>query len=153
MNRIKRLSAIAWAALATPAAFLALAGSDAFSRALAEKSGLKISARFSGGEVVSSVRRGAYTTFIHRPVFDGAVGERRQDGFIQVDWAPLSALPPVLKEELSLPWGGTTVVTVNTADREASCAGGEGVVCAPDWARHGDALYMRIKLSQPRRGD
>lgn len=114
---------------------------------------MKISARFTGGEVVSSVKHGAYTASIHRPVFDGAVGERRPDGFIQVAWGPLAALPPVLKEELALPWGGSTVVTVKTATGEASCAGGEGVLCAPDWARRGDALYLRIKLSQPRRGD
>jgi hypothetical protein len=139
--------------LATPLAFLALAGSGAFSRAISERSGLKISARFTGGEVVSSVKHGAYSAAIHRPVFDGAAGERRPEGFIQVAWSPLAALPPVLKEEVPLPWGGSTVVTVNTVSGEASCSGGEGVRCQPDRARRGDALYLRIKLSQPRRGD
>lgn len=99
------------------------------------------------------MKRGAYTAFIHRPVFDGAVGETRPDGFMQVSWSPLAALPPVLKEELPLPWGGATAVTVDTATGEASCAGGEGVVCEPDLARRGGTLYLRIKLSQPRRGD
>lgn len=68
-------------------------------------------------------------------------------------WRPLGALPKVVREELPLPWGGATAVTVDTATGEASCDGGEGVVCEPDWARRGDALYMRIKLAQPRRGD
>lgn len=103
--------------------------------------------------MISSVDHGAYTAAIHRPVFDGAVGERRPDGFMQVAWRPLAALPPELKEELPLPWGGKTLVTVNTATGEAACAGGEGVVCEPDWARRDGALYLRIKLSQPRRGD
>jgi hypothetical protein len=40
--------------------------------------------RYSGGEIVNSLQGADATWTIHRPVFDGLVGERT-DGFVQID--------------------------------------------------------------------
>lgn len=147
---MKNAPSLLWAALATPAVFLSLAGSDAFSRTLAEKSGLKISPRFTGGEIVAEIEHGGYKALLHRPVFDGIAGER-DTGFIQVDWRPLPALPPALSEEIPLPGGGSFRLNVETATGRASCEGGGGrVLCDPSTARAKNALTVRVKLSRRR---
>lgn len=150
---MKNVPALLWAALATPAAFLALAGSDAFSRTLERNSGLKVSPRFTGGEVVSAVDNGRYRTLLHRPVFDGVAGQR-DSGFLQVDWRPFDALPPELTEDVPLPGGGKVRLKVRTASGEVACeGGGPQVRCEPESARFKNALVVRIKISKPLRRD
>ena len=70
-----------------------LSGMTTSAARLASATGITVSPRFSGGEVIRSVDHGTYKTVIHRPVFDGLIGERR-DGFIQIEWHPVTALPP-----------------------------------------------------------
>ena len=51
--------------------------------------GLTLAPSINGGEVTRTIPRGAYQVQIHRMVFDGLIGQRRE-GFIQVDWTPLT---------------------------------------------------------------
>lgn len=46
---------------------------------------MKINPNYTGGEIVKEIEKGNYTISIHRPVFDGLIGERK-NGFVQVDW-------------------------------------------------------------------
>ena len=58
---------------------------------------------------------GAYRTKIHRPVFDWLVGDM-DEGFIQVDWEPVTGLPARVSEELEVyPGGGKFAVVLDTA--------------------------------------
>jgi hypothetical protein len=61
--------------------------------------GLKTSANWTGGEVVQTIKHGAYQTEIHRPVFDALIGERKE-GFIQIDWRPPENLPARIDEQI-----------------------------------------------------
>jgi hypothetical protein len=46
---------------------------------------MKINPNYTGGEIVKEIEKINYTINIHRPVFDGLIGERKK-GFVQVDW-------------------------------------------------------------------
>lgn len=71
------------------------------------------SPRFTGGEVARSIDHGSYRTVLHRPVFDGLVGERA-DGFVQIDWVPVEkqSLPSAIVEDLDINGDGSSEVSV-----------------------------------------
>ncbi len=48
-------------------------------------SGIKVSPKYTGGEIISTVDHKTYHTDIRRPVFDGPLGIEKR-GFIQIDW-------------------------------------------------------------------
>ncbi len=110
----------AWAALTTPAMILMLMYNENLSRALISAFGLRISPRFSGGEIVRTADHGRYRTNIHRPVFNGLTGDRKT-GFIQVDWEPVTSLPETIREELDI-YGNAEkfIVILNSADGTVS---------------------------------
>lgn len=78
---------------------VAFIGNDYLSRVFARVTGITVSARYTGGEVVKTVDHGTYRTLIHRPVFDGLFGER-SDGFIQINWYGTSPWPRTLEEAI-----------------------------------------------------
>ena len=113
MSRLKNAGYL-WAALLTPAVALAMLYNDGLSRSLAAATGVKISPRFSGGEITRTADHGRYLTRMHRPVFDGLTGER-DEGFIQVEWEPIMPLPETLREELDIYGKGEKfLVVLNT---------------------------------------
>lgn len=67
--------------------------------------GLKHSANWTGGEVVRTIEHGAYQTDVHRAVFDALIREHRE-GFIQVAWRPVVALPAHIEEEIDVDGDG-----------------------------------------------
>ena len=100
---MKRLKSILGYAGAIAAFFIVLAtffGSDYFSRKLASASGVIISPRMTGGEIVRTIDHGAYKTSIHRPVFDALIGESKA-GFVQIRWEPFAGLPPLIEEKIA----------------------------------------------------
>ncbi len=99
MAKIRSIIGYMWAIAAIIMVFATFLGSNFFSRALVAASGVKISPRYSGGEVVRSVDHGAYRTLVHRPVFDALIGEK-SEGFIQLNWEPLAGLPGVIEESV-----------------------------------------------------
>jgi hypothetical protein len=64
-----------------------------------QATGPTLSPLIAGGEVVRTVDHGPYQTQVHRMVFDALIGESKK-GFIQLDWAPLEALPVSIDEEI-----------------------------------------------------
>lgn len=54
--------------------------------------GLHVDEVYSGGPRVRTVQTGAYSIDIHRPVFPHLLQSERP--FVQLDWRPVSALPP-----------------------------------------------------------
>jgi hypothetical protein len=87
---------------------------------LASTTGIKVSPRFTGGEVDRIIDHGAYRTVIHRPVFDGLIG-KRQDGFIQIEWQPITALPPVIEEKIDFTGDGKGDFTCRLDDNAGKC--------------------------------
>ena len=104
--RIKTFFGYTAAALAIIIALATFLGMNFFSHKLTSATGLKISPWFTGGEIVKTIDRGGYKTLQHRAVFDGLIGEK-SEGFVQIDFAPLSALPDNISEDVDFDLDGT----------------------------------------------
>ena len=119
----------------------------------AEAIGLKHSANWSGGEVVRTVDHGAYETQVHRMVFDALFWERRE-GFIQVAWAPLDALPARIDEEIDADGDGQADfrVEVDTANKTSTLTPyATWVLDLEGTYRLNDTLAVRVRLKNPSR--
>jgi hypothetical protein len=107
MNRLKSILGHTWAILALPIMLATFMGLDYWAKSLAKITDVKISPWFSGGEIIRTLAHENYKTILHRPVFDGLFGERKE-GFVQVNWVPLGEnLPPVINEEIDIDGDGT----------------------------------------------
>lgn len=87
------------ALLAVPVIITAFIGMDFWTHKLVSATGITVSPWFTGGEVIRTIEHGSYRTLLRRPVFDGLIGERKQ-GFVQIDWGQLDALPAGIEEEI-----------------------------------------------------
>ncbi len=105
MKRALKIAGYAWAVTCIVAVLATFIGNKYFSAKLASATGITISPWFSGGEIVGSIDHGTYKTVIHRPVFDGLIGESKE-GFIQIEWQPVTALPPVIEEGIDITGDG-----------------------------------------------
>jgi len=127
--------------------------------------GLKHSANWSGGEVVRTINHGAYETRVHRTVFDALIGEW-SEGFVQVSWSPLDALPARIDEEIDADGDGQADfrVEVDTANKASTLTpytpwvlGLEGtyrleiVVLEGTTYRLDETLAVRVRLKNPSR--
>lgn len=114
-EKLRQAAGYAWAAAAFAAALAALTSYEDLGRALAA-TGLRISPVFSGGEIARTIDRKSYSIFIHRPVFDSLLREKK-DGFVQIDWGPYEALREKLTEKLDLDGDGReeSVLELDTA--------------------------------------
>ena len=99
MNKLKGFLGYIWALFAFFIVLATFVGYDTLPGKLASATGLTVSPWFTGGEIVRTIDHGAYKTHIHRPVFDGLIGEREK-GFIQLNWEPSAGLPPVIREKI-----------------------------------------------------
>ncbi len=106
MKYALKIAGYAWVVACMVVVLATFIGNDYFSGKLASATGITVSPRFSGGEIIRNVDHGAYKTLIHRPVFDGLIGEQR-DGFIQIEWHPVTALPPLIEEAIDFTGDGT----------------------------------------------
>jgi len=149
MNQKLKNIGYLWAALATPAVLLTMLYHSGLSRRLADASGIRISPRFSGGEIARTVDHGGYRTIVHRPVFDGLTGDREK-GFIQVDWEPVAPLPETLREELDVYGNGEKLsVILNTVSGTAACENDPSWVSGkPKAARYRAGWTMRVGLKK-----
>lgn len=121
MRILKAILGYSWAALAMVFVVSAFAGNGYFGKRLASATGVTISPWYTGGEVVRTIDHGSYRVLVHRPVFDGLIGERR-NGFIQINWEPHENLPKRLQEEIDYEGDGKNdfVVTLDTSTGAAS---------------------------------
>ena len=101
MNRLRSVMGYTWAGLAVLIILVTFIGNGYLSRRLAAATGVTVSPWITGGEVAKTSDYGTYRTVVHRPVFDGLVGER-SEGFVQVDWEPGNEPPPVVEERVDL---------------------------------------------------
>lgn len=99
---MRKLGAVLGYALAGLALLIVLAtlmGMNTWEKLLIDATGVRVSPWFTGDEVVRTVSHGGYETRIHRPVFQALIGER-DEGFVQVDWAPADSLPAGLDDAI-----------------------------------------------------
>jgi hypothetical protein len=121
MGKIKSILGYSWAVLAFLIALVTFLGNDYLSQKLASATGIAVSPRYSGGEIVRVIDHGAYRTLIHRPVFDGLIGETKM-GFVQINWEPSAGLPAVIREGID--YNGDSredfIISLNTATGEST---------------------------------
>ncbi|MCX5811727.1 MAG: hypothetical protein NT178_04180 [Proteobacteria bacterium] len=98
MGRLKSILGYTTAILAFFVVLATFMGNNYFSSKLVSTTGIKVSPRFTGGEVVKTVDHNTYKTLIHRPVFDGLMWERK-DGFIQINWERQNGWPQIIEEK------------------------------------------------------
>ncbi|MEN6319287.1 MAG: hypothetical protein ABFD82_11100 [Syntrophaceae bacterium] len=150
MKKWKTILGYTWAALAIIIAPVTYIGGSAISRALASATGVIVSPRYSGGEIVRTVNHGTYTTAVHRPVFDALIGQTKT-GFIQVNWLPAAGLPPVITETVDFNGDGKADFTIvlNTKSGEASLADKAATVLSLEKTYHlRDGWAARINLQR-----
>jgi hypothetical protein len=121
MAKIKSILGYIVATLSTLIMLATVPGVMFFAEPLISVTGLTISPKYSGGEVVRTIDHGAYQTQVHRMVFDALIGERKE-GFIQVNWTPLDRLPARIDEEIDADGDGQADfrVEVDTANKETT---------------------------------
>jgi hypothetical protein len=153
MSKLKAFLGYTFAALSPLIVLISFLGLDSMAEPFIAATGLTVSANFTGGEVVQTVDHAAYQAAIHRPVFDALIGERKE-GFVQIDWAPLDALPSLFEEEIDANGDGEADMRlqVDTADEEATLtAYAPWVLEVEGTYRLPEMLAVRVKLHNPNR--
>lgn len=85
MRKFKIAAGIIWAFAGLILIIILFPGLGGFSGALAKLPFMKINPRYTGGEVAFQKVTPGCTLVVHKPVFNGLIGERKT-GFVQVDW-------------------------------------------------------------------
>jgi hypothetical protein len=146
---------ITWALLCLLGVLATFIGLGFWERTLADGTGIRVSARFSGGEVRQTIDHGAYQTLLHRLVFDGLIRERAQ-GFVQIDWVPREhqSLPSVIEEDFDIDGDGSVEIRV----RADLTTGKAELLRQAPWVLGADPLVaadaeriLRVRLRNPRR--
>ncbi|MGA2905717.1 MAG: hypothetical protein ABSD98_17980 [Candidatus Korobacteraceae bacterium] len=73
--------------------------------------GLHVDEMYSGGPKVRTVQSAAYSIDIHRPVFPHML--QREKPFVQLDWRPVSALPPHVSDVVDVDGDGQPDIRVS----------------------------------------
>ena len=81
MGRLKSILGYTAAVLATSIVLATFLGNNYFSNKFALATGITVSPRYTGGEIVKVVDHGTYRTIIHRPVYDGLLGREKKGSF------------------------------------------------------------------------
>ena len=121
MSMFRSYLVYSWAALALPIILVTFMGMQPLAHGLVTATGLHVHPIYSGAEVVRTIEHGSYRTLIHRPVFDGLIGQRDR-GFIQVEWQATDAnLPPSIDERIDLEGDGSNDfdIQLNTTTQQA----------------------------------
>lgn len=85
MKTIKIVAGITWAIVCLIIIMVLFPALNPLAHSLSKLPFMKINPRYSGGEIVREYNKGSYAISIHRQVFDGLIGERK-NGYVQVDW-------------------------------------------------------------------
>lgn len=150
--RLRTALGYGWAALAIAAGLAAMLLSDPLGAALAARSGVKVSPRFSGGEEAAVIGHGAYRAVVRRPFYDPLFGGKGE-GFVQVNWEPAAALPARLREEIDVFGSGARgfFVKVDTISGSAAYENPPpGVEGTPEVRRMSSGWAVRIKVRDTR---
>ncbi len=155
IEMLKSVLGYAWAALCLVIVLATFIGMNFWAQALADGTGIQVSPRFTGGEVRWSADHGQYQTHIHRPVFDGLLGERNE-GFVQIDWVPKEnqSLPAMMEEEFDIDRDGSSEfrIRMDTVAAEADLLEKKDWVLSADRVITADAeRILRVRLRNPNR--
>jgi hypothetical protein len=135
--------------MAVPLVLATFIGMNFWAEKLVAYSGLEVSPWCTGGEVMSTVEHDQYKTLIHRPVFDGLIGQRR-NGFVQIKWTPNeNLLPKIIDEEIDFDSDGTNDfrLRLNPETNEAQLeAFSERVVSVDEVLVLGSERLVRVLL-------
>jgi len=97
MKTIKIIAGITWAFLCLIIIIVLFPALNPLANVTSKFPFMKINPNYSGGEVVREIKKENYTINIHRPVFDGLIGDRKK-GFVQIDWR--GNLPKTLNDTI-----------------------------------------------------
>jgi hypothetical protein len=149
MNWIRPILGYTFAFAMLPIALTVFFAFPQLEQFLATTSGLEVSPHFTGGEVAFTIRHDGYTTQIHRPVFDGLFRDRKQ-GFVQIDWTPVEALPKQIDEPIDTNNDGRPDFHIRFAPGEEPVLSelGKGVVGLEGSYRVHDAWVIRVGLEK-----
>lgn len=73
--------------------------------------GLRVDEMYSGGPKVRTVQAAGYSIDIHRPVSPHML--QREKPFVQLDWKPVSALPPHVSDVVDIDDDGSPDICVS----------------------------------------
>jgi hypothetical protein len=123
MEKVRAVLGYIAAALAIPlmlGMFVLLIGGN-LDQMVLQATGLTLSPLIDGGAVARTIDHGAYQTQVHQMVFSALIGESKK-GSIQLDWAPLEALPVSIDEEIDADGDGKVDfrVQVDTANLQST---------------------------------
>jgi hypothetical protein len=149
MQKFKSIMGYTWAVLACIIAIGTFLGNKSFSQGLASATGIRVSPWYSGGEIIKTTEHGAYRTSLHRPVFDGLIGQR-SEGFVQIDWDPAAGLPPEIKESIDYDGDGKEdlIITLNSTTGQTQLTAGNPAILSVDPTyrlKNGWAVRVRLK--------
>jgi hypothetical protein len=121
MRKFRMISGYIWASLGVPIILVTFFGMEFWQQKLITVSGLKVTARWTGGEIVQTIDHEQYQTLVHRPVFDGFLWENKK-GFVQIDWKAKQTLPEIIDEKVDFDRDGKDdfQVTLNTLTNQAT---------------------------------
>jgi hypothetical protein len=153
MSKLKSFLGYTAAALSPLIVLVSFMGLDYLAEPFITATGLEVSANFTGGEVLQTVDHDAYQAAIHRPVFDALIGERKE-GFVQIDWAPLDALPVLVEEEVDVDGDGQADMRLQvdvTGEETVLTAYAPWVLEMEGTYRLPESLAVRVTLHNPNR--
>ena len=154
MKILKAICGYTLAVLGVPLILIGIMGPSAgLDELFISATGLTLSPWIDGGEVVQTIDHGTYQTHVHRMVFDALIGERKE-GFIQVGWTPLDALPAHIDEEIDADGDGQADfrVEVDTANKESTLTLYASWVLELEGTYKPEGLLMvRVRLRNPAR--
>lgn len=97
MKKIKLIAGLTWAFAALLLILILYPGINSMSSAASRLPFMKINPNFSGGAIEIQIVSEGCTLSIHKPVFDGLLGERK-NGFVQIDWC--GNVPEVINDTI-----------------------------------------------------
>jgi hypothetical protein len=115
MKKIKIIAGIAWAFAGLILIIILFPGLNGFSASASRLPFMKINANYSGGEVVKQLTSDGCTLSVHRPVFEGLIGERK-NGFVQIDWR--GTIPEIIMDTIDFDFDGVPDFTVSIDRKE-----------------------------------
>jgi hypothetical protein len=122
MKIIRSIAGFAWAIASIAIAAILFSSLGLWERKLVVEGGIRISPRFTGGELVRSIDHAGYVTRIHRPVFDGILWDSSR-GFVQIDWASSEGeLPAQIHEEIDYDLDGKADFALSLDTRKNSAS-------------------------------
>ena len=139
-----------WAAACLVVLVVMLFGFPHFEKAIAGLPFMKVSDKFAGGPVLNVIEHGAYKTEIHEPVFPALIGQGAS-GFVQVNWTPLTNLPPVIHENIDCSSDGHPdfTITVDIASGRAELVPHrDGVLSLQTSCALSDSWVVRVNLDR-----